>query len=98
MQSEKTFIELLSKHQAVIYKVCNIYLDDWTDREDLFQEIALQAWKSFGSFKSNSQFSTWLYRVALNTAITFFKKEKKKATQTLPEEFIKEKAEECTKQ
>jgi hypothetical protein len=36
MQSEKTFIELLSKHQAVIYKVCNIYLDDWTDREDLF--------------------------------------------------------------
>jgi RNA polymerase sigma-70 factor (ECF subfamily) len=56
----------------------------------------LQAWKSFGSFKSNSQFSTWLYRVALNTAITFFKKEKKKATQTLPEEFIKEKAEETS--
>jgi len=47
------------------------------DREDLFQEITLQAWKTYASFRGDAQFSTWLYRVALNTAIGFFRKGKK---------------------
>ncbi len=48
------------------------------DQEDLFQEIILQLWKSYDSFQGNSQYSSWMYRVALNTALTFFKKEKRK--------------------
>jgi len=53
-------------------------MDEPEDREDLFQEIVLQLWKSYGTFRGDSQVSTWMYRVAVNTALTFFKKEKKK--------------------
>lgn len=52
-------------------------MDTEENREDLFQEITLQAWKAYNSFKGDAKFSTWLYRVALNTALTFFKKDKK---------------------
>ena len=78
MASEKEFISLLNQHQKIIYKVCNLYMDQHSDREDLFQEITLQAWKAYGGFRGDAKFSTWLYRVALNTAITFFRKEKRK--------------------
>ena len=78
MASEKEFISLLNQHQKIVYKVCNLYMDSHADREDLFQEITLQAWKAYGSFRGDAKFSTWLYRVALNTAITFFRKEKRK--------------------
>jgi RNA polymerase sigma-70 factor (ECF subfamily) len=79
MFTEKEFIELIAAHQNIIHKVCNVYMNDTHDKEDLFQEITLQAWKSVKNFKAESKFSTWLYRVALNTAITFFKKEKKQS-------------------
>jgi RNA polymerase sigma-70 factor, ECF subfamily len=86
---EKQFLELLYKHQNIIHKICHIYVLDTTDREDLFQEITLQAWKSFPTFRGQSQFSTWLYRVALNTAISFRKKERKQqfliSAETLPD-------------
>ena len=52
-------------------------MDVYADREDLFQEVTLQAWKAYPNFRGDAKFSTWLYRVALNTAITFFRKEKK---------------------
>lgn len=76
MASEKEFISLLNQHQKIVYKVCNLYMDRHSEREDLFQEITLQAWKAYGNFRGDAKFSTWLYRVALNTAITFFRKEK----------------------
>jgi RNA polymerase sigma-70 factor, ECF subfamily len=75
---EKEFVELLNKHQNIVHKICNVYMDEPADKEDLFQEITLQAWKAIKNFRGDAQFSTWLYRVALNTAITFFKREKKK--------------------
>lgn len=75
---QQSFIQLLNDHQNIIHKVCSLYMDNKDNREDLFQEISLQAYKSFTNFKGDSKFSTWLYRVALNTAITYFKKEKKK--------------------
>ena len=78
MASEKEFITLLNQHQKIVYKVCNLYMDGHADREDLFQEITLQAWKAYENFRGDAKFSTWLYRVALNTAITFFRKEKRK--------------------
>jgi RNA polymerase sigma-70 factor (ECF subfamily) len=52
-------------------------MTDGQDKKDLFQEIVLSAWKGFANFKGDAKFSTWLYRVALNTAITFYRKEKK---------------------
>ena len=54
-----------------------MYVQRPDDREDLFQEITLQAWKSYPRFKGNARFSTWLYRVALNTAITYYRKQKR---------------------
>jgi RNA polymerase sigma factor (sigma-70 family) len=77
MSAEKEFISLLNQHQKIIYKVCNLYMQSHADKEDLFQEITLQAWKAYGKFRGDAKFSTWLYRVALNTAITFYRKEKK---------------------
>ncbi len=89
MGTEKEFVSLLNQHQRIIYKVCNLYMDSHADREDLFQEITLQAWKAYAGFRGDSKFSTWLYRVALNTAITFFRKEKKNpgiySMDTIPE-------------
>ena len=90
MPSEKEFITLLNQHQKIVYKVCNLYMKRHSEREDLFQEITLQAWKAYGSFRGDAKFSTWLYRVALNTAITFFRKEKKQpaiySTDTVPDQ------------
>ena len=74
---DETFVEILNNHRALIYKVCNLYCSDKEDRKDLFQEIVLQIWKSFKSFRHESSLSTWMYRIALNTAITHFKKEKR---------------------
>ena len=54
-----------------------MYVQRPDDRDDLFQEITLQAWKSYPRFKGNARFSTWLYRVALNTAITYYRKQKR---------------------
>ena len=76
--SEQEFLSLINKHKGILYKVSRMYFDQFEDQQDLFQEIILQLWKSLESFKGNSQFSSWMYRVALNTAIVFFKKEKRK--------------------
>jgi RNA polymerase sigma-70 factor (ECF subfamily) len=78
---EKEFLQIIKKNQGIIHKVCNIYCDDLDDRNDLFQEIVAQLWKSFPSFREESKFTTWMYRVALNTAITTFKKTKRRPDQ-----------------
>ena len=76
--TEKEFLLIIEKHKGLLHKVSRMYMDEPEDREDLFQEIVLQLWKSYGTFRGESQVSTWMYRVAVNTALTFFKKEKKK--------------------
>jgi RNA polymerase sigma-70 factor (ECF subfamily) len=75
MNSE--FVEILNSHRALIYKVCNLYCPDRDDREDLFQEIVIQVWKALPGFRRESKLSTWMYRIALNTAITHFRKSKR---------------------
>jgi RNA polymerase sigma-70 factor, ECF subfamily len=75
--NQAQFIELINQHQQIIHKVCHVYVSNAAERQDVFQEVLLQAWKSIDNFKGNAKFSTWLYRVALNTAITFYRKEKK---------------------
>lgn len=76
--TEQEFLSIIEKHKGLLHKVSRMYMDEPEDREDLFQEIVLQLWKSYGSFRGESQVSTWMYRVAVNTALTFFKREKKK--------------------
>lgn len=74
---EKDLIEILNNHRGLIFKVCNFYCRDEEDRKDLFQEIVLQTWKSLPSFRGDAALSTWMYRIALNTAITHLKKERR---------------------
>ncbi|TDH27080.1 sigma-70 family RNA polymerase sigma factor [Segetibacter sp. 3557_3] len=64
------------ENELLIYKVCRIYARTDTERQDLFQEIVIQLWKAFPAFKGQSKVSTWLYRVAINTAITGLRKQK----------------------
>lgn len=78
---EKEFLEIIKSNQGIIHKVCSFYCNSEDDRKDLFQEIVAQLWKSFPSFRNESKFSTWMYRVALNTAITTFKKTKRRPDQ-----------------
>lgn len=85
--NETAFLNLMAEHQGIIHKICRLYRDSREDREDLFQEITFQLWKSFPSFKGNSLISTWLYRIALNTAIASYRREKPTIdyVETLPE-------------
>jgi len=78
---EKEFLKIVQKNQGIIHKVCSFYCDSEDDRKDLFQEILAQLWKSFPSFRQEAKFSTWMYRVALNTAITSFKKNRRRPDQ-----------------
>ena len=78
---EKEFSQLLKDNQGLIIKVSRLYTNSIEDEQDLFQEIVLQLWRSYDTFKGQSKISTWMYRVALNTAITLFRK-KTKSPQT----------------
>jgi RNA polymerase sigma factor (sigma-70 family) len=75
-EAEKQFEKHIRESELLIYKVCRMYAYTSADREDLFQEIVIQLWKAYANFKGESKFSTWLYRVALNTAITGLRKKK----------------------
>ena len=77
-EKEPEFLNRIEKHKGILYKVSKMYMDNHDDQQDLFQEIICQLWKSYDSFRNESQFSTWMYRVAINTAIVFLKKEKRK--------------------
>jgi RNA polymerase sigma-70 factor (ECF subfamily) len=68
------FLDELDRHQGILQKICFVYSKNSLEKEDLCQEIILQLWKSYPSFKRESAFSTWMYRVALNTALSITKK------------------------
>lgn len=79
---KQAFLALIQQHQGILQKLCRLYRDSREDREDLFQEMIYQLWKSCPSFKGNAQASTWLYRVALNTALAGFRKQRPGITYT----------------
>lgn len=76
--TEKAYLQKIEDHKGIILKVVNLYADDLEDRKDLYQEIVFQSWSAYERFEGNSKFSTWLYRVSLNVALTFLKKQKKR--------------------
>lgn len=77
--SEQEFLDKIEKHKGIIFKISKMYMSEKDDRDDLFQEITYQIWKAYPNFRGQSEFSTWLYRIALNTAIIFLKSEKKRS-------------------
>ncbi len=79
---QHNFVELLEKHQNIVHKVCRLYTNNYDAHNDLFQEISIQLWKAYPKFRGDSKFSTWMYRVALNTAITLYRKSKRTVNTT----------------
>ena len=77
MTQEEEFVRQVQANQGIIQKICRLYGQTQPDREDLFQEIIVQLWKAVPKFQEQSRFSTWLYRVALNTAISDFRKKRR---------------------
>lgn len=77
---EHSFVAQLEEHQNIVHKICRLYTNDSDAHNDLFQEITIQLWKAYPNFRGDSKFSTWMYRVALNTAITLYRKSKRKVS------------------
>lgn len=71
---ETKFLSDFEKNQNIAHKICRIYTTDRDAHKDLFQEITIQLWKNYPKFRGDSKFSTWMYRVALNTAISLYRK------------------------
>jgi RNA polymerase sigma-70 factor, ECF subfamily len=78
MNKENEFIRIIKRNEGVIFKITTIYTDNKEDQQDLYQDIVYQLWRSFDSFRNESKFSTWMYRIALNTALTRIKKKRGK--------------------
>ena len=71
---EKKFLSDFEKNQNIVHKICRIYTSNQEQHNDLFQEITIQIWKNYSKFRGDAKFSTWMYRVALNTAISLYRK------------------------
>jgi len=92
---EHQFVTELESNQNIVHKVCTLYTNDRDSHNDLFQEITIQLWKAYPKFRGESKFSTWMYRVALNTAITLYRKSKRRVqTQDYESVIFKIKADE----
>lgn len=75
---QQEFIEILRQNSGILHKVCRMYRNSDEDRQDMLQEIIAQLWKSFPTFRKEAKLSTWIYRIALNTAITDFRKQSRR--------------------
>jgi RNA polymerase sigma-70 factor (ECF subfamily) len=86
MQAEKSdiFLSVIETHKGIIYKVANAYCLHAEDRKDLIQEIIVQLWKSFHRYNDQYKYTTWMYRIALNVAISFYRKENRRKRLTDP--------------
>jgi len=72
------FLSVIQMNKGIVYKIANAYCHDSEDRKDLIQEIIVQLWKSFDSYTNQYKYSTWMYRIALNVAISFYRKENRR--------------------
>ena len=80
MRKEEAFTQLIKENEGIIFKISRVYCNTRENQKDLYQDIVFQLWKGFDSFRGDAKASTWMYRVALNTAFTFLRKEKRKGT------------------
>lgn len=73
---ESAFIALVEEHKRIIYKVCYVYATDKENLNDLYQEVVINLWNAYPRFRGECAASTWIYRIGLNTCISFFRKSK----------------------
>lgn len=78
MDKESKFVQIIKENEGVIFKITTFYTDNKADQQDLYQDIVYQLWRSFDSFRGESKISTWMYRIALNTALTRARKRKRR--------------------
>lgn len=78
------FISVINSNKGIIYKIANSYCKDSEDRNDLIQEVILRLWQSFDSYNDEYKHSTWIYRIALNAAISNYRKEKVREKHFIP--------------
>jgi RNA polymerase sigma factor (sigma-70 family) len=83
---QERFQTLVDQHKKILYKICNSYCRNREDRDDLAQEIIVQLWCSFGKFDERYRFSTWMYRIALNVAISFYRRENTRTRHVISDE------------
>ena len=83
-EREERFGALIEEHKKILYKICRSYCKNPGDRDDLAQEILFQLWRSFSGFDARVRFSTWMYRIALNVAISFYRRESVRARHVVP--------------
>jgi RNA polymerase sigma-70 factor (ECF subfamily) len=83
-KKQETFLAVLSKNRGILYKVANSYCKKDEDRKDLVQEIVIQLWKSFDNYNSQFKYSTWIYRIALNVAISFYRRDNTRKIIAIP--------------
>lgn len=88
MDKESEFVLIIKRNEGVIFKITTFYTDTKADQQDLYQDIVYQLWKSFESFRGESKISTWMYRIALNTALTRIKKKKKEGRSVSIEKMV----------
>lgn len=96
LQPDKTeFLKLIQDNRGIILHICNAYCTNPSNREDLAQEIIYQLWKSGNSFNADHRFTTWMYRIALNVAISFYRKEKNRHVTVPLEKYTTETAQQA---
>jgi RNA polymerase sigma factor (sigma-70 family) len=83
---QERFQSRIEEHKKILYKICNSYCRDRDARDDLAQEIIIQLWQSFGKYDESRRFSTWMYRIALNVAISFYRREKTRTRHVISDE------------
>ena len=91
--TQPEFVQLIRDNNGLILKVCNLYAATEQDRQDLYQEIVIQLWRSVAKFRNESKLTTWMYRVALNTAISDYRKQQRKLSTSGLDLFTKDIAE-----
>jgi RNA polymerase sigma factor (sigma-70 family) len=84
------FLSVIQANKGIVYKIANAYCHNTEDRKDLVQEMIVQLWKSFDGYSGEYKYSTWIYRIALNVAISFYRKEhrRKKTADPLPDDIL----------
>ena len=78
------FLALVEEHEKILYKVASSYCRNPEDRRDLIQEIVAQLWRSFGRFDESYRFSTWMYKIAMNVAISFYRSQSRRTRGAVP--------------
>jgi RNA polymerase sigma factor (sigma-70 family) len=83
-EKEALFVSVIGKTKGIIYKIARAYCPDMDERKDLVQEIMIQVWKSFDRYEGRASYSTWIYRIALNVSISYYRKEKRRKISNNP--------------